>query len=140
MDGVKYRFAYMGCWKLSWVLGRWIIWTCTRSYVFRIFYDKPIWSGDEEMKKPLNWTGVKRKVSKTIRGMYKHGSEFVSSYYIAKEIHEKDPFPNATYKATIDRVTAVLKDHMKWKIYANSVKGRVYVVPERWWKSGKSNA
>ena len=90
------------------------------------------------MKKYLPWYSIRRKVSKTIRSMYKHGSGFVSAYYIAKEIYEKDPFPDASYKATIDRVTMVLKDHMKWEIYANSTKGRVYIVPERWWKYGKN--
>jgi hypothetical protein len=92
------------------------------------------------MKQYLPWNSIKRKVAKTIRGMYKHGSSFVSAHYIAKEIHDKDPFPDASYKATVDRVTMVLKDHMKWKIYSNASKGRVYIVPERWWKYGKSTS
>ena len=92
------------------------------------------------MKKTLPWISIKRTVSKKIRSMYKHGTSFISSRHIAEKLHEEKYFKDATYKATIDRVTMVLKDHMKWEIYANSTKGRVYIVPERWWKySAKSS-
>lgn len=90
------------------------------------------------MKKYLPWYSIKRKVAKTIRSMYKEGAGFVSSRHVAEKLYEEKYFKNITYKATIDRVTTVLKDHMKWDVYSNGVKGRVYIVPERWWKCGKN--
>ena len=91
------------------------------------------------MKKPLPWGSIKKTVSKTIRSMYKHGAGFVSARHIAEKLYEEKYFKDVTYKATIDRVGIVLKDHMKWEIFSNGIKGRVYIVPQRWWSYAKTN-
>lgn len=92
------------------------------------------------MKKTLPWISIKRTVSKKIRSMYKHGTSFISSRHIAEKLYEEKYFSNVTYKATIDRVTIVLRDHMKWGVYSNGVKGRVYIVPEKWWRNAKAKS
>jgi hypothetical protein len=89
--------------------------------------------------KKLSWRPIRATVTKTIKKIYKKGARFVSSYYIAEEIYKDRIFKNASYNATIIRVTTVLKDHMKFEVYSNQTKGRVFIVPERWWNYGKSN-
>jgi hypothetical protein len=139
LDDIKYNPVSVVYWKLSWVLGRWFVRACASGYVLHIFSDKPLWD-DEKMKGYLPWTRIKSKVSKTIRDMYKHGTGFVSSRHIAEKLYEEKYFSNVTYKATIDRVTIVLRDHMKWGVYSNGVKGRVYIVPEKWWRNAKAKS
>ena len=90
------------------------------------------------MKKPLPWGTIKKTVSKTIRSMYKHGSSFVAARDVAGKLYEEKHFKDISYKATIDRVTKVMKDHMKWEIFSNGTKGRVYIVPQRWWDNAKA--
>lgn len=81
----------------------------------------------------LPWKSIKMKVAKTVRDIYKEGTSFASTRDVAMKMYQNKILPDANYKETIRRVTTVMKDHMKWQIFSNNTKGRVFIVPNSWW-------
>lgn len=89
------------------------------------------------MKPKVDWKSVEKKISETIKTMYKPGTKFVSTQFISEEIHEKGVFPGANYRTAIARVGTVLKEHWKFPVYAQKSTGAIFVVPEEWWTKRK---
>ena len=85
------------------------------------------------MKERLNWKSIESKVSLAIRNVYKSYTNYVSSQVISEEIVSKKLFLDASYRATMIRVTTTLQKRWGFEIYSSKSTGPVFVVPDKWW-------
>jgi hypothetical protein len=96
-------------------------------------------NGRGDMKAKANWEKTQRAITSTIREMYKEDTQFVSSQFISEKLFEEKAFPDATYRTIVIRTTTVLKEHLKWDVFANKSKGPIFIVPGEFWGKKKCN-
>ena len=86
------------------------------------------------MNSSINWKATEKKISDTIKAMYKPGTKFISTQFISEEMHKKGIFGSLSYRTAVSRVGTVLKEHWKFPVYAQKSHGAIFVVPCEWWR------